>query len=142
MQAFREAAASTLRRREQPSRSLTEQADTGLTRCAGPGGSRLSMAGAPSRFAIAPGHCEPRDTARMGDEGLERTADFPADSHDVPQQCAHLCAVMEIPAFVRESGRSAACYELPEDFQQRIASLPPEVLAALSALFGGQQPQR
>ena len=71
----------------------------------------------------------------MGDEGLGRTADFSADSHEVPQQCAHLCAVLEIPAFVRESGRIAAWNRLPEDFRRRLASLPPEVLAALHALF-------
>ena len=52
-------------------------------------------------------------------------------------QCAHLCAVLEIPAFVRDSGRIAAWNRLPEDLRQRLASLPPEVLAALQALFGG-----
>lgn len=56
-----------------------------------------------------PVHCH-RWPKKMGDEGLERTADFPADSHEVPQQCA----VGEIPAFVRESGRIAAWDELPE----------------------------
>ena len=86
--------------------------------------------------------CNAGETVLVGDEGLERTADFPADSHEVPQQCAHLCAVLEIPAFVRESGRIAAWNRLPEELRQRIASLPPEVLAALSALFGGQQRQR
>lgn len=73
----------------------------------------------------------------MGDEGLERTADFPADSHDASHQCAHVCAVLEIPAFVRESGRIGAWNRLPEDFRRRLASLPPEVLAALQALFSG-----
>lgn len=65
----------------------------------------------------------------MGDEGLERTADFPADSHEVPQQCAHLCAVLEIPAFVRDSGRIAAWNRLPEYFRR--------CLTALHALFSG-----
>jgi len=48
-----------------------------------------------------------------------------------------LCAVGEIPAFLRESGRVAAWDDLPENFRRRIASLPPDVLAALHALFSG-----
>lgn len=78
----------------------------------------------------------------MGDEGLERTADFPADSQEGPHQCAHVCAVLEIPAFVRDSGRIAAWNQLPEDFRRRLASLPPEVLAALQALFSGAPRQQ
>lgn len=77
----------------------------------------------------------------MGDEGLERTAGFPADSHEASHQCAHLCAVLEIPACVRESGRIAAWNRLPEDFRRRLASLPPDVLAALEALFSGAPPE-
>jgi len=90
---------------------------------------------------IVQGHTS-RKTVVMGEEGLEQTRSSPGKTAKHDSECAHLCAVGEIPAFVRDLGRSAAWNELSEDFQQRIASLPPEVLAALSALFGGRQRQR
>jgi hypothetical protein len=80
---------------------------------------------------------DPRQTVLMGDEGLEPTADYPTIPHEGLRPCAHLCANPEIAAFVAESGRAAAWDQLPREFQRRLASLPPEVLAALHALFSG-----
>ena len=73
----------------------------------------------------------------MGDTGLELPRVLSPKTTSVELECAHLCAVGEIPAFVCESSRIAAWNGLSEDLRQRIASLPPEVLAALHALFNG-----
>jgi hypothetical protein len=73
----------------------------------------------------------------MGDIGLELPRVLSSKAASVESECAHLCAVGEISAFVRESGRIAAWNGLSEDLRQRIASLPPEVFAALHALFNG-----
>ena len=75
--------------------------------------------------------------SEVGDIGLERKQVLPTKTADTEPECAHLCAVGEIPAFLRESGRVAAWDDLPENFRRRIASLPPDVLAALHALFSG-----
>lgn len=73
----------------------------------------------------------------VGEEGLEQ-GKFPSGNRAIdPSVCAHLCADLEIPALVRVTGRIAEWDGLPEDLRRRIASLPPEVLAALSTLFGG-----
>ena len=48
-----------------------------------------------------------------------------------------MCAISEIPPFVVESGRLAVWDQLPEDVRVRLASLTPEMLAALQVLFGG-----
>ncbi len=49
-----------------------------------------------------------------------------------------MCAISEIPLFVVESGRLAVWDQLPEEVRRRLASLTPEVLAALHALFNGE----
>jgi hypothetical protein len=73
----------------------------------------------------------------LGGEGLERTADYSTISRGAAYECAHLCAAEEIPGFVEENGLAAAWERLSPEFQRCLATLPPEVLAALEALFSG-----
>jgi hypothetical protein len=87
------------------------------------------------------GGAEPK---KLGDEGLEPIADYPTIPREGLRPCAHLCATAEIPGFVAENGLAAAWERISPEFQRRLASLPPEVLAALHALFSGEprQPSR
>jgi len=71
----------------------------------------------------------------VGDIGLEQTPNLPTETDSVDSECAHLCATPEIANFVAESGRAAVWDQLPRELQQRLASLPPDVIAALHALF-------
>jgi hypothetical protein len=77
----------------------------------------------------------------MGDEGLERTGVLPSETPFVVSECAHLCATVKTPSFVAENGLAVAWERMSPEFQRCLSSLPPEVLAALHALFSGL-PQR
>jgi hypothetical protein len=73
----------------------------------------------------------------VGDEGLEGTTSVPVKTERAASDCAHNCVIDEAPAFVAGTGQLAAWADLPPAMRQTLASLTPEMIAALQALFNG-----